>query len=349
MRQLTLGFDEMYQALTSRDSSYDGTFYTCVKTTGIFCRPGCSARNPKKENVEFVRTVHEALMRGYRPCKVCQPMHLDGSAPPWLSTILEEMEKNPDKRFTDGDLESRGLHPNRVRRWFQKHYNMTFQGYQRSLRISQAFQELKQGEKVVTAAFDAGYDSLSGFTEAFKKLTQFSPSDSKDRQVVHIDRIPTPLGPMIAGATNEGICLLEFVDRKMLNTQLTRLSQQLKAMFLPGQHPHFSQLRRELSEYFGGQRKSFSLPIHRIGSTFQNHVWDALEEIPYGATRSYLQQADRIGNVKAIRAVAKANGDNKISIIIPCHRVIGHDGKLVGYGGGLWRKQFLLELERRNG
>lgn len=164
-------------------------------------------------------------------------------------------------------------------------------------------------------------------------------------QLIKITRILTPLGPMLAGATEEGICLLEFIDRKMLETQLKRLKKSLKAEFLPGTNRKFDELNLQMNEYFNGKRKKFTIPLIILGSSFQKKVWSVLQEIPYGETRSYKEQAKILGNPDAVRAIGKANGDNRISIIIPCHRVIGSNGELVGYGGGLWRKQYLLDLE----
>ncbi len=151
---------------------------------------------------------------------------------------------------------------------------------------------------------------------------------------------------MLAGATDDGICLLEFVDRRMIETQIKRLKKLLNAEFIPGANKHFDELDKQLKEYFDGKRKEFDLPLVLDGTEFQKKVWKELQNIPYGETHSFEQQAIAIKNPKAVRAVAKANGDNRIAIIIPCHRVIGKDGKLVGYGGGIWRKQYLLNLEK---
>ncbi|MDH5475337.1 MAG: methylated-DNA--[protein]-cysteine S-methyltransferase [Cyclobacteriaceae bacterium] len=179
-------------------------------------------------------------------------------------------------------------------------------------------------------------------------MTGFSPSDSTHENIVTITRITTPLGPMVAGATEEGICLLEFTDRRMLETQISRLKKYLKAEFVPGVHPLFNSLEKQLNAYFNGELKKFDLPLVLPGSDFQKKVWQVLAQIPYGETRSYKQQAVAFGNSKAIRAIAKANGDNRIAIIIPCHRVIGAKGEMVGYGGGVWRKQWMLQLEFKN-
>ena len=335
----------MYTALSNRDSAYEGIFVTGVKTTGIFCRPTCSARKPKRENVEYFATAKEALVSGYRPCKVCKPMELNGSTPAWLKPLLDEIDNEPHVKLKDSDLRQRGLDPNRVRYWFKKQHGMTFQGYLRSLRVGQAFGRIKHGEKVIDTAFESGYQSLSGFTSSFKQTADFSPSKSQDNQIIQTSRLLTPLGPMLAGATQDGICLLDFVDQRMLETEIDRLSKLLNATFVPGHNKHLEELSTQLKDYFSGKRKEFDLPLVLVGTAFQKKVWAVLQTIPYGNTRSYKEQAELIGFPRAVRAVAKANGDNRLSIVIPCHRVIGSNGKLTGYGGGLWRKQFLLNLE----
>ena len=188
---------------------------------------------------------------------------------------------------------------------------------------------------------------MSGFNAIFKKTTGFTPKSSKNKNIVQVTRILTPLGPMLAGATEKGICLLEFVDRKMIETQLTRTRKIFKAELIPGHSKYFKDLRKQIDEYFEGKRKKFDIPLSIDGTEFQMKAWKALIKIPYGKTVSYEHQAEVIGNSKAVRAVAKANGDNRISIIIPCHRVIGKDGNLTGYGGGIWRKKYLLDLEKK--
>jgi AraC family transcriptional regulator of adaptative response/methylated-DNA-[protein]-cysteine methyltransferase len=237
------------------------------------------------------------------------------------------------------------MDPNRVRYWFKKQHGMTFQGYLRALRVGQAFGRIKHGEKVVETAFESGYGSLSGFTHSFKKTADFSPRKSQDQQLISTTRILTPLGQMLAAATEDGICLLEFVDRRSLEREIDSLSKLLRARFVPGSHEHFDMLNAQLEEYFSGKRKGFDLPLVLPGTPFQKKVWSELQCIPYGSTRSYKEQAEAIGHPNAVRAVAKANGDNRLAILIPCHRVIGANGELVGYGGGVWRKQYLLNLE----
>lgn len=160
--------------------------------------------------------------------------------------------------------------------------------------------------------------------------------------------IETPLGRMLAIFTQKGLCLLEFCDRKMLESELLALRKNLKTNFIFQSNQQAVQLENELNEYFFGKRKTFGIPLDLIGTAFQKSVWNLLLNIPYGHTKTYKEQAISLGNLNAIRAVAGANGRNQISILVPCHRVIGADGKLVGYGGGVERKRFLLDLENRH-
>ncbi len=345
---MNLSKERMYQAIIEKDSQFEGIFFTAVKTTGIFCRPTCTARKPKMDNVEFVFSTKEAFQRGYRPCKVCRPLEHSHQAPETIRMLLDELTGDPALRFKDVDLLARGLEPNAVRRWFLKNHQMTFHAYQRMYRINSAFKHIQQGQPVTTAAFDSGFDSLSGFGDSFKRIFGFSPARGKLQRVIDLTRLETPLGTMFACATKEGLCLLEFTDRKMLETEFRFLSKSLNAIIVQGRNEHLALLEKELREYFAGARKTFSVPMLTVGSAFQNKVWQALQAVPYGETRSYQQQAAIITSPNAIRAVANANGMNKISILVPCHRVIGADGSLTGYGGGIWRKQWLLDMEKAN-
>jgi AraC family transcriptional regulator, regulatory protein of adaptative response / methylated-DNA-[protein]-cysteine methyltransferase len=338
----------MYKALVAKDVSYEGIFIAGVKTTGIFCRPTCPARKPKAENVEFFKTTKDAILKGYRPCKVCNPLEKLGETPGYIKEILEELNTSPSKKFKDWDLVQKGIEPSKIRRWFLKNHGITFHSYQRMFRINSAFKKIQNGESVTSVAFDTGYESLSGFTDSFKSVFGVSPSNSKDKQIINITRLETPLGTMFAGATEQGICLLEFTDRRMLETELKSLAKLLNANILQGLNKHLEQLKLQLEEYFEGKRKEFTVTLFTPGTEFQQSVWKTLRTIPYGSTRSYKQQAKLLQRPKAIRAVANANGMNRISIIIPCHRVIGTDGNLTGYGGGLWRKKWLLDLEEQN-
>lgn len=336
----------MYQASFAKNSEFEGVFWMGVKTTGIFCRPTCTARKPKFENVEFFNTTKEAILKGYRPCKVCKPLENPDETPVGIQSLLNELAADPSLKIKDYNLVERGLEPATVRRWFLKHHGITFHAFQRMFKLNAAFKKLNSGENVTAAALDSGYESLSGFNDSFKNIFGVSPKNSKSEKVVDLKRIETPLGTMIACADENGICMLEFSDRKALPTELKEISKHFNANIIQGENPHFKILEQELVEYFAGKRQIFTVPLSFVGTEFQKKVWEVLRGIPYGTTRSYQQQANILGNPKAVRAVANANGLNKISIIIPCHRVIGTNGTLTGYGGGIWRKQKLLELEQ---
>lgn len=335
----------MIRAFQTRDVTFLGIFFTGVRSTGIFCRVGCPARTPREDQLEFFASARDALFAGFRPCKRCHPIEPAGSTPEWLTTLLHAVDSNPENRWTDGDLRGLELEPDRVRRWFQKNHGMTFHAYARARRLGRALSRIREGSSVVTAAFDHGYESLSGFNEAFRNVLGTNPKTAKGATVVHIARLSTPLGPMLAGATEDNLCLLEFADRRMLELQIRRLQRHFDALFIPSSNAILEKLNRELAAYFQGTLKSFTVPISAPGSDFQKAVWARLQAIPYGTTTSYRDIAIELGIPKSVRAVARANGDNRIAIIVPCHRVIGSDGSLTGYGGGLWRKRRLLDIE----
>lgn len=335
----------MHAALRGRDASYDGVFFTGVKTTGIFCRPTCPAKRPRPENVEFFPTAHDALLAGFRPCLRCRPMEPRGGPPEWLAPLLEEVERDPSRRWRDQDLRARGLDPLRVRRWFKKSHRVTFQAYSRARRLAAALGRIRDGGDVTGAAFASGYESLSGFHEAFRNVLGKSPTAAKGAPLLSVARIPTPLGPMVAAADERALFLLEFADRRMLETQLRTLRRRLGCAFAPGTNAVLDRAGKELREYFAGTRRRFEVPLETPGTPFQKSAWDLLARIPSGETVTYGALARDLGRAAAARAVARAVGDNRIAILVPCHRVVGSDGNLTGYGGGLWRKRRLLELE----
>ena len=338
--------EEYYGAVKEKDSQYIGTFFLAVKTTGIFCIPTCRARTPKFENIEFYTQSKDALQSGYRPCKICKPTNHAYEPPEDIQKAIDLVNQNIFEKVSDYDLKQNGMQPEKIRRWFKKHHGMTFQAYQRMLRINSAFQELKKGKQVTDSAFDSGYNSLSGFGYTFKVLVGDSPKESKNKAVILITRITSPLGPMFICATDKGICLVEFTDRKMLETEFRDLQKKLNAVILQGENEHIKACKKQLKEYFEGKRRSFDLTLDLPGTPFQQSVWEELLNIPFGTTSTYQQMARRLGKETAVRAMANANGHNRVAIIVPCHRVIGKDGNLTGYGGGLQRKQWLLDHEK---
>jgi AraC family transcriptional regulator of adaptative response/methylated-DNA-[protein]-cysteine methyltransferase len=336
----------MERAFMASDTGYDGIFYTGVRTTGIFCRPSCRARKPLPSNVEFFGSIREALFAGYRPCRRCQPTVSVGSTPEWARRLLAAVEAEPERRLRDADLHQFGVEPARARRFFLEHYGMTFQAYCRGRRLSGALRQLREGESLDDVALGTGWESHSGFRDAFAKTFGVAPGRGRDTAAIVTTVLDTPLGTMIAGATDAGLCLLEFTDRRMLEAQITRLRGLLKQPLVPGEHGHLSHTREELQRYFEGTLQAFTVPLVFRGTPFEERVWRELMRIPYGETVSYARMATRVDAPGAQRAVGRANGMNRIAVIIPCHRVVNSDGKLGGYGGGLWRKHWLLALER---
>ncbi|PIB34464.1 XRE family transcriptional regulator [Reichenbachiella sp. 5M10] len=337
-----------YKALLDRDQAFVGIFFVAVKTTSVFCIATCRARKPKLQNVEFFTSFKEALDHGYRPCKVCKPTENTNEAPDQVQDAIELIKNHPKEKITDYQLREKNISPEVVRRWFNKNYGMTFQTYQRMYRINNAYQELRKGKNATNTAFDTGFESLSGFGYTYKKLIGNSPKRSLDKNLILINRLTTPLGPMFVCATNRGICLLEFVDRRMLETEFDDIQRRLNANIISGENEHIKQVKKELQEYFEGKRQSFDVKLETPGTDFQNSAWAYLQKIEYGQTVTYQQQAEKINHPKAIRAVARANGHNRISIIIPCHRVIGKDGTMTGYGGGIERKKWLIAHEQNH-
>lgn len=336
---------EMRRAFLAGDASYDGVFFTGVRTTGIFCRPSCAARKPRPENVEFFATPREAMFSGYRPCKRCRPLEADGRPPAWVERLLARVEAEPDQRIGAAELRSAGVDPARARRWFQRHYGMSFQAYCRARRLARAFRAIQEGRSVTHAALESGFESESGFRSAFTRLFGAAPRTAAGEAIL-LDWVPSPVGPLLLGAGEQGLCLLEFSDRRALETQFAALARRFGAPLAPGRNRWIEAARTQLAEYFSGARRDFDLPLDIRGTPFEERVWRALLEIPFGATWSYRDLATRIGQPAATRAVGSANGRNRIAIVIPCHRVVNADGRLGGYGGGLWRKQHLLDLER---
>jgi AraC family transcriptional regulator, regulatory protein of adaptative response / methylated-DNA-[protein]-cysteine methyltransferase len=342
--QLLPSAEEMQRAFLASDAAYDGLFFTAVRTTGIFCMPSCPAKKPRPENVEFFGTVKDALFAGYRPCKRCRPT--ESSAPDWARGLLSRIAADPATRITDADLRDLDLEPARVRRLFLREYGMTFQAYCRALRLGKAFERIRNGGPLDDVVFDSGFDSHSGFRTAFEHLFGNAPGQTRGGDGIRICWVETPIGPMIAGATDQGICLLEFTERRMLEAQFATIRRRFELPIFPGESAPLQQLRAELAAYFSGTRREFTVPLVYPGTPFEQQVWTELLRIPYGETRSYEDLARTVGRPGASRAVGRANGMNRIAIAIPCHRVVNKDGNLCGYGGGLWRKRILLELER---
>ncbi|CEK09829.1 bifunctional transcriptional activator/DNA repair enzyme AdaA [Legionella hackeliae] len=340
---------DYYQALLDKNTNYDGIFFVAVKTTGIFCRPSCPARKPKFEHCEFYQTAQEALLASYRPCKRCCPLSNPHQVSNTVRLLVEAVELNPTKRWKDKDFDALSIDASTARRQFKKRFGMTFVEYARARRLGLALKQIRHGDSVISAQLDAGFESTSGFRDAFSKIMGGPPSSAKkEQQVLKASWLDMPLGPMLAIANDEALHLLEFVDRRGLEREVERLRQRLNAAIIPGTTAPIISIEEELNAYFAGKLQHFKTPVWLLGSPFQKSVWEALCRIPYGETRSYREQAILLERPSAYRAVANANGANQLAIIVPCHRIINSNGDLGGYGGGLARKRWMIEHERKH-
>ena len=328
---------DYYQALIAKRPEYEGIFYVGVKTTRVFCRPTCPARKPKFENCEFYRTAQEALLALFRPCKRCRPLSYPRHTSKTVQTLVEAVEAEPEKRWREKDFRALAVDVSTVRRQFKKRFGMTFVAYARARRMGLALAQMRRGESVISAQLASGYESSSGFREAFSRALGTAPSQH-DGPLLRAAWLDTPLGPMLAVAGEEVLYLLEFVDRRGLERELEGLRLKTKSAIIPGRTQPISMIEQELTGYFGGHLKTFRTPVAALESPFQKIVWRALKEISYGETRSYAEVAVAVGRPSAVRAVAQANGANQLALIIPCHRVVRADGALGGYGGGVSRK-----------
>ncbi|WEX77820.1 trifunctional transcriptional activator/DNA repair protein Ada/methylated-DNA--[protein]-cysteine S-methyltransferase [Sinorhizobium numidicum] len=339
--------DLLYDALLARSFDYEGQAFVCVKSTGIFCRLSCPARKPKRENTLFFDSIAACLNSGFRPCERCRPLDGASEKEPLVDGLLKLLDRHPDHRWTEDDLVRRGLDPSTVRRAFKRSLGVTFLDLARQRRMGEAARQLSAGARVIEAQIDAGYDSPSGFRAAFAKLMGEAPATAQGRELLFADWIETPLGPMVAVADQTHLHLLEFHDRKALPAEMESLKRKTRSAVVPGRTPPIDQIDAELKTYFAGNSGDFRTPMALDGSAFERQVWTKLSQIPLGETRSYSDIARETGTIQAVRAVARANGSNCIAIVVPCHRCIGADGSLTGYGGGLWRKQWLLRHEAK--
>ncbi|CAN5407610.1 trifunctional transcriptional activator/DNA repair protein Ada/methylated-DNA--[protein]-cysteine S-methyltransferase [soil metagenome] len=337
-----------YQALLAKNSQYEGVFYVGVKTTGVFCRPTCPARKPLFENCEFFETAKQALLASFRPCKRCCPLSPPNHVSELIQQLVAAIENNPEKRWQDKDLQELSIDATTARRQFKKRFGMTFVEYARSRRIGMAMKQIRGGSSVIDAQLSAGYESSSGFRDAFSRIMGVAPSLSEHQNILKATWLDTPLGPMVAIADEAALYLLEFIDRRGLEREVDRLRQKTKSVIVPGGSAPIKSIEQELMLYFAGTLTTFKTPLFLLGSPFQKQVWQELTKIPPGETRSYADIANIIGKSSACRAVAQANGANQIAIVIPCHRVINSNGDLGGYGGGISRKEWLLNHEKGN-
>lgn len=335
----------LYRALCARDDSYEGRAYVGVTSTGIFCRLSCPARNPKPENCTFHGSVADCLDSGFRPCKRCKPLAKGMEADPAVKILVDHLNADPGRRWHENDIVALGLDPSTVRRAFNRHYGITFLDMARLARIRNGAESLKNGEPVIAAQLDAGFSSGSGFRAAFARVLGVSPAGFSGQELVRADWFDTELGPMIAVSDKRHLLMLEFFERKSIASELRSIQKAANGSIGVGSFDPIERIKVEITDFLAGQDVTFKTPLAPIGTPFHKSVWAALRDIPVGRTQSYGELARSLGRPTAARAVARANGANPIAIVVPCHRVIGADGTLTGYGGGLWRKRWLIEHE----
>jgi len=341
--ELATQFDQ-YAVFANKDMRYDGHLYLGVTSTGIFCRPGCPAKLPKFENCQFYDTAAEALTAGFRACKRCHPTGGDTAL---IKELITLVESETELKITHATLEARGIDSSTARRQFLTRFGMSFIDYARARRLARAAKTLAKGGSVLDAQLDAGFESPSGFRSAYSKIFGEAPSKTSSPPLF-IDWLETPMGRMIAITDEAALYLLEFTNRKNMRRQFDRLRKVQRRAILPGRTAITEQIEAELQAYFVGKLSTFQTPLATSGTEFQRQTWAALQRIPHGETRSYAELAAMINKPSAIRAVASANANNGLALIIPCHRVIAKDGGLGGYAGGIDRKQKLLNLEAKS-
>jgi AraC family transcriptional regulator, regulatory protein of adaptative response / methylated-DNA-[protein]-cysteine methyltransferase len=333
--------DTAWAAFMRRDRSWDGRVFGAVKTTGVYCKPSCPARRPKREHVSFFSSGEEARAAGYRPCLRCKPDEVgrDREAVAQAVKLIEQAEEAPTLATL---AEAVGYAPHHFQRLFKRDLGVSPAEYARALRNKRAEAALKENGRVTDAIYDAGYSGPSGFYSDAKERLGMTPSAWRDGgrgETIRWTTFDSPIGEMLIAATSKGICRLTFDDSE----------ESLKRLF-----PNATIVKDEggLKELVEGALTAIEqpaaaphLPIDVAGTAFQEAVWRELRKIPLGETRSYAEIAAAIGQPKAVRAVGTANGDNHVAVLIPCHRVIRSDGTLGGYAGGLDRKRKLLDTE----
>jgi len=338
-----------WQAVADRDGTLDGTFVFGVSSTGIFCRPSCPAKRPRRENVSFFDHVLAAEQAGYRACLRCRPKAVDGNPQSALvRAMCRYIEQHIEDRLTLSLLAREfRLSPFHLQRTFKSVLGVSPKEYVDACRLRQVKQNLQAGHSVTTALYAAGYGSSSRLYERTAAQLGMTPEKYRRGAVAAIIRYTiasSPLGRMLIAATDKGICAIQFAES---DQQLQQgLIREFPFAVRRRDDDAMSQWQENLTRLIRGQETNPSLPLDIRATAFQRRVWEALQQIPRGETRSYSAVAKKIGMAKATRAVARACATNPVAVAIPCHRVVRGDGELGGYRWGIERKERLLAMER---
>jgi AraC family transcriptional regulator, regulatory protein of adaptative response / methylated-DNA-[protein]-cysteine methyltransferase len=341
--------DQKWRAVLARDRSTDGQFFYAVKTTGVYCRPSCPSRRPKRESVEFFGKPLEAERAGYRPCLRCLPQQPDAQSQ-WIAACCRLLERDQDRAVPLAELAAlAGVSPFHLQRTFKRHLGVTPREYQDALRMKHVKQALTNGQSITDAIYDAGFNSVSRFYERATDRLGMSPFTYKrggPGQAIRFTTFPCALGSALIATTDQGVCSVAFGDdEKALETSLhSQFAQAAVVRDDTGLQNH----AEALQSYVVGRRSSLDLPLDIRATAFQERVWRLLAAIPYGDTRTYSQIAQQLGQPSAARAVARACATNALAVLIPCHRVVGKNRKVTGYRWGSERKRQLLDIERQH-
>ena len=340
----------LWNAVTARDARFSGVFVYAVRTTGVFCRPGCPSRAPRRENVEFFAAPVDAAAAGFRPCKRCQPTREDTAVAVPIVSICRDLERE-DKPLSLAEIADRfGWTSGHLQKTFKKALGVTPKQYADAVRIERLKSSLGQGQSVGAATYDAGFGSSSRLYERARHQLGMTPAAYRDKgagQDIHYWVAQYPLGAVLAAATDKGVCSLKFGEPAQLEAQLNAEFANAK---LSKSKRELKTVLHALDAYFArddhaGADTIASVPIDIAMTAFQALVWRVLRDIPSGQTLTYAEVAAAIGRPRAYRAVARACAANPVALLIPCHRVVGKSG-LGGYRWGVERKEALLARER---
>jgi AraC family transcriptional regulator of adaptative response/methylated-DNA-[protein]-cysteine methyltransferase len=345
---------ECWEAVRSRDASQDGRFFFGVLTTGVYCRPSCRGRQPLERNVRFYETPAEAERDGLRPCLRCRPLATVNADPhaTRIARLCRYIDAHCDETITLADLAARaGLSSFHLQRSFKAIVGVTPKEYRESIRLRKLKSGLRKSSDVTAAIYDAGYGSASRVYERADTRLGMTPKQyrggGRGVAITHAT-ITTPVGLMLIGATDRGLCFVQFGDSDA-ELEAALRKEYPAAAIEPMREPHHADFKKwtnALVAHLAGTRPHLDLPLDIRATAFQMRVWNYLQSIPYGEVQSYSEVAAGIGAPKAIRAVARACATNPIAVVIPCHRVIRGTGDLAGYRWGLNRKRALIDRER---
>lgn len=342
--------DARWAAVAARDRAFDGKFYTCVETTGIYCRPSCPARLPNRANVRFHDTRAEAEAAGFRPCKRCKPNE-PALAEKYTEKVAEacrRIEAAEDAPRLDGLAEAAGLSPSHFHRIFKSIAGVTPKAYAVAVRRKRVRENLERSATVTEAIHDAGFNSNGRFYETSSQVLGMTPTAFRAggaNTEIRFAIGECSLGSILVAASGKGVCAILMGDEP--DALARQLEDQFPRARLVGGEPHFERLAAKVIGFVEAPRIGLNLPLDVRGTAFQHRVWQALRDIPAGSTASYTEIAERIGAPKAVRAVAGACAANALAVAIPCHRVVRNGGALSGYRWGVERKRALLEREAR--